>query len=127
MLNCEEKVRFSKQGSRFFWAILGGVVHHLKKEIFMDPLRLPTYVDEPHQFLLWSADEIIPLLTLFVLGVMFEQICIFTFVGFLLTSFYKKYKNSRPDGFLLHGLYWAGLLPARARCFVNPFIRRFFP
>ena len=93
----------------------------------MDPVRLPNYVDEPHQFLLWSADEIIPLLSLFVMGVIFENIIIFTAIGFVLTSFYRKYKNSRPDGFLLHMLYWIGLVPSKARTLVNPFIRRFLP
>ena len=93
----------------------------------MDPVRLPTRVDEPHQFLLWSADEIIPLLTLFVMGVIFENITIFTLVGFGLTSVYKKYKNCKPDGYLLHALYWIGLIPSKARTLVNPFIRRFYP
>lgn len=93
----------------------------------MEPVKLPTYVDEPHQFLLWSADEIIPLLTLFVMGVIFEQIIAFTCVGLVLTSVYKKYKASRPDGFLLHLLYWVGLMPSCAKVFVNPFIRRFLP
>jgi len=93
----------------------------------MEPVRLPTHVDEPHQFLMWSADEIIPLLSLFVMGVLFEQILLFTLCGLVLTSVYKKYKNSKPDGYLLHFLYWYGLMPSKARCFVNPFIRRFLP
>ena len=93
----------------------------------MDPVRLPTKIDEPHQFLLWSADEMIPLLVLFVFGVMLGQVLIFLAMGFGLTSVYKKYKNSKPDGFLLHALYWAGLLPSRAKTIVNPFKRRFLP
>lgn len=93
----------------------------------MEPVKLPTKIDEPHQFLLWSADEMIPLMTLFVTGIILEQALLFTGIGFFLTSIYKKYKNSKPDGYLLHYLYWIGLIPTKAKTMVNPFIRRFYP
>ena len=93
----------------------------------MDPVKLPTKVDEPHQFLLWSADEMIPLMTLFVLGAMLDQAMVFTLIGVFITSIYKKYKNSKPDGYLLHYLYWIGLIPAKGKTMINPFIRRFIP
>jgi conjugal transfer pilus assembly protein TraL len=93
----------------------------------MEPVRLPTKVDEAHQFLLWSSDEMIPLLTLFIIGILLEQALLFTAIGFFLTSIYKKYKNSRPDGYLLHYLYWVGLVPSKSKTMVNPFIKRFIP
>jgi len=93
----------------------------------MDPVRLPTKIDEPHQFLLWSADEIIPLMVFLLFGVMLNQAIILTVLGLILTHYYKKYKNSRPDGFLLHALYWAGLIPSKNKTMVNPFKRRFLP
>lgn len=93
----------------------------------MEPVKLPTKVDEPHQFLIWSVDEMIPMMTLFVFGMMIDQALIFTLAGLVLASIYKKHKNSKPDGYLLHILYWWGLLPSKGKTLVNPFIRRFIP
>jgi conjugal transfer pilus assembly protein TraL len=40
---------------------------------------------------------------------------------------YGRYRKIRPDGFVLHALYWAGLLPLAGSTCPNPFIRRFLP
>jgi len=37
------------------------------------------------------------------------------------------FRDNRPDGYPLHAVYWAGLLPSRALTAPNPFIRQYFP
>jgi conjugal transfer pilus assembly protein TraL len=40
---------------------------------------------------------------------------------------YGRYRKIRPDGLVLHTLYWAGLLPLAGSTCPNPFIRRCLP
>ena len=67
----------------------------------MEPVNIPSYIDDPPHFLLWSADEMAPIL----LGL----------------------RDGRPDGFILHAIYWGGLLPTKAKTIPNPFIRSYLP
>jgi len=95
----------------------------------MEPVKMPTRVDEPKQFLIWTVDEVIPILSMIGVGVVLEQVFLCMLVGWVLAYFYKKYKNSRPDGFIFHAFYWFGLMPSKksSKTMVNPFIRRWFP
>ena len=70
--------------------------------------KIPQRVDEPPHILLWSADELAPL-------------------GFVITQFYRRYRENHPDGFLLHILYHAGIPVTKGKSMVNPFIKRLLP
>jgi len=91
----------------------------------MTPVEIPRYVDDSPHILLWSADELAPLIIGLVFGILLGQALIFTVAGLSLTKVYARYRDGRPDGFFVHALYWAGLLPTRARSIPNPFARRF--
>lgn len=91
----------------------------------MKPLQVPTHIDEPKQYLLWSVDEIVPIGSMMFVGVVVKQLLVCLVIGLLLSRLYRRYKDSRPDGYLLHMLYWTGLLPENVRSFPSPF-RRFF-
>lgn len=95
----------------------------------MEPVKIPRRVDEPPHLLLWSMDEILPLLIGLVMGVMIDKLGVCLVVGFIITKLYSKYRDSRPDGYLLHIIYWMGVPATRrkARIFKNPFVRRYFP
>lgn len=93
----------------------------------MKPVHIPRRIDEPPHLLLWSADELAPMLIGLVVGLVLGKALICTLAGFLVTNLYRRFRDSRPDGYLLHMIYWSGLLPSKARSLVNPFIRRFFP
>lgn len=93
----------------------------------MEPVKIPRRVDEPPHLLLWSADELSPILIGLVVGVMIGKAFICCVVGLIVTNFYRKFRDNHPDGHLLHLLYWAGLPITKSRLFKNPFIRRFFP
>lgn len=90
-------------------------------------LELPRYIDDPPHLLLWRADDLAPLLVLLIIGMLVGHALVFTLLGLLAVRLYGRYRESRPDGYVLHALYWAGLLPLRGRTCPNPFVRRFVP
>lgn len=91
----------------------------------MKVMPFPTHIDEPKQYLLWSVDEIVPIATMLAVGVVVKQALVCFVIGLLLSRVYRRYKDSRPDGYLFHMLYWTGILPESVRTFPSPF-RRFF-
>lgn len=91
----------------------------------MERQKLPNHVDDPQQFLMWSVDEVLPLVIAFLIGFMLEQVIIFTCIGFLITKVYRRFRDSRPDGFMLHALYWHGIGAIRGKTVRNPFEREF--
>ncbi|TOF20049.1 conjugal transfer protein TraL, partial [Vibrio parahaemolyticus] len=48
-------------------------------------------------------------------------------LGLVTTKLYRRFRDGRPDGFILHAIYWAGLLPTKAKTIPNPFIRSYLP
>lgn len=93
----------------------------------MKPVEIPQRVDEPPHLLMWSADELAPILVGLVLGVILNKVMICVAAGFLLMKLYRKFRDNYPDGFMLHILYWIGLPISKARVFINPYIRRLLP
>lgn len=92
----------------------------------MDLIDLPAHVDEPPHFLLWSADEMAPIVLGLMFGMFTGNALLLTLLGVALTRVYRRFRDNKPDGFLLHAIYWAGLLPSRASTVPNPFIRQYY-
>jgi len=93
----------------------------------MDPIRIPTEIDTPHQVLLWTSDEFVPFMLFLFVGNFFGHVIIGIIVGALAGHLYKRYKSTRPDGYLLHWFYWHGIGAAKGKTYVNPFKREFLP
>lgn len=93
----------------------------------MKPVKIPRRVDEPPHLLLWSADEMAPMLLGLTVGVILGKAFICFILGLLVTNLYRRFRDSHPDGYLLHMIYWGGLLITKSRSLVNPFVRRYFP
>jgi conjugal transfer pilus assembly protein TraL len=93
----------------------------------MQPVKIPRRIDEPPHILLWSADELAPMLIGLVIGVVVGKALLFTVIGLIITNLYRRYRDNRPDGYLLHMIYWSGLPITRSKTFKNPYIRRFLP
>lgn len=93
----------------------------------MEPVKLPSHIDDPHQFLLWQADEIIPVLICGVIGFLIGRSVLCIAVGLVGMHFFKKYKAGKPDGYIIHCLYWIGLWPQKGRVLPNPFEREYLP
>ncbi|AVF73804.1 type IV conjugative transfer system protein TraL [Vibrio parahaemolyticus] len=93
----------------------------------MKPVKIPRRIDEPPHMLLWSADELAPMLLGLVIGVMMGKALIFFLIGLAVTNLYRRFRDNHPDGYMLHMLYWGGFIATKAKSLKNPFIRRYFP
>jgi len=93
----------------------------------MNTTEIPRHIDDPPQLLLWSADELVPVLLGLVVGIVLDRLLICLGVGAGMVFVYRRFRDNRPDGYLLHLLYWSGLYPSRARGAANPFRRAFYP
>ncbi len=93
----------------------------------MNQVKIPTRCDDPIHVLVWSLDELAPMFIGLVAGMAVGQAMIGVLIGLAVTNFYKKYRDSHADGYLIHIAYWAGFLLTKSRLFVNPYIRRFIP
>jgi conjugal transfer pilus assembly protein TraL len=88
---------------------------------------IPRTIDEPPTVLLWTVDEAMPTLVGLLVGMALGNALIFTLAGVLATRFYRRYRDSRADGHLLHGLYRLGVISNKSRAFAEPFALRFIP
>ncbi len=93
----------------------------------MKVVKIARRVDEPPHLLLWSADEIAPMLLGLTIGIVLAQAVLFFLIGLAITKVYARFRDNHPDGIILHLLYWSGLLSTKARSMKNPYIRRFYP
>lgn len=71
-----------------------------------DPTVIPAHIDEPPHVLFWRLDEVMPIGIGLVAGVLIAQLIICTGLGLVLARFYRRFCDNRPDGFLLHAIYW---------------------
>ncbi|MDM1717348.1 type IV conjugative transfer system protein TraL [Thiopseudomonas alkaliphila] len=93
----------------------------------MKQVEIPRRVDDPPHLLLWSTDELAPILVGMFCGVMFGNMGLFLIFGGIVAHFYGKYRDNHPDGLFLHAIYWMGFPIARSRIFKNPYCRQYLP
>lgn len=89
----------------------------------MKRIPLPRSIDEPPQMLFWQADEFVPFVLFIIVGMVTSQLLVFTLIGLAISFAMRKNRGARLNGFLVHWLWWHGLMPAKARGAVNPFRR----
>lgn len=87
--------------------------------------KLPKSIDDTGQILIWSTDEFVPVMALFGVGLVFQQLIICMIAAWIVLKVYRRFRDGRPDGFLLHMAYWWGLASPNTRTLPNAFIRRF--
>lgn len=90
----------------------------------MRNIPIPRYVDRPPQILFWTADEFVPVVSVVMLGMLSGLFAPSLVVAILLSLFLRKSRGERLDGYSMHFMWWAGLLPVRCRAPGNPFARR---
>lgn len=72
----------------------------------MEPVRIPDRIDEPPNVLFWRLDEAMPIGIGLVAGVLLAQLTLCLLAGLVLARFYRRFCDNKPDGFLLHAVYW---------------------
>lgn len=90
----------------------------------MEKLEFPQYADDAVRLLMWTPQEIIPMATAFVFGIASDQMLICLSLGLAFSWMYSRYSAGKPEGYVLHWLYWKGVVPLKGRSFINPFVRR---
>lgn len=91
------------------------------------PTQIPRHVNLPQQIFFWSTDELIPFSVLFIVGMVTGMLLQGLLAGVALMVFLRRFRDSRPDGYLLHRLYAWGLLPVKGNAALNPLHRRILP
>ncbi len=93
----------------------------------MEPVEIPQMIDDPPHVLLWSAEELAPVVLGLAIGLVMGAPLMLSAAGFAVTHVYRRFRDNRPDGMMLHFIYWMGLVPSKARTVVNPYEREFLP
>lgn len=90
-----------------------------------EPVKLPREVDDPPLMLMWSADELITFFICFFIGFLLERVLIFVVIGYFVVKVVRRYRNSRPDGYIIHLMYWIGVPLGKSRTLPNPYETEF--
>lgn len=85
---------------------------------------IPRFIDDPPPILAWRADDILPMGLGLMIGIVIEQIAICVVVGWISTRFYRRMRESTPDGWLRHKLYEIGA-GKQTRIMPDPTIKYF--
>lgn len=92
----------------------------------MTPTMIPRQIDDPIILVRWNADELVPMVLMLMIGMLINHLIIMIALSFIVIKYYKKFRDTRPDGYSLHAAYWLGLMPSQAFSVPNPYIREFF-
>ena len=93
----------------------------------MTPIEFPQSIDEPPYVLLWRVDDIAMPAIGVAVGIAVDHLWPGLAVGILLMIFYRRFREGRPEMYVLHALYWFGFIPTRSYLMPNPFCRSFYP
>jgi len=92
----------------------------------MNQVEIPRYIDDPVHFMIWQSDEVAPIGLGIFFGVYLGSPLMYALVGVVFSHFYKKVRDSRPDGYVFHVMYWHGFIPSRSKSIPNPFVKKYY-
>jgi len=81
----------------------------------MEPIKMPILVDEPMQVFLWGIDELVPIMAMLAIGMMVDRLLILLLIGMAAAHIYRRYRGVKPEGYLMHKLYWMGIVFGKGR------------
>lgn len=90
----------------------------------MSEIAIPRYVDSQAQMFWWEVDELIPLVSMFGVGIMIGSIATMMIPAVGVSYLFSRFKSASLDGVLLHLGYWIGAVPLN-RYFKNGAVRNF--
>lgn len=86
-------------------------------------VQIPRTIDDLPYLLIWRLDDFMPPIACLLLGYAIGFPLPALLLGFGASFLYQRYRDGKPEGYVLHALYWYGLFIPRNRSFPNPFIR----
>ncbi len=92
-----------------------------------EPIQMPNEIDKPDRMLMWSIDELIPVLALFGLGIVFGMLMYSLITIFIFLKFYRRFQEGSSEGFMYHFIWWFGFDGTSTKNIRNPFQKRYFP
>jgi len=87
-------------------------------------IRIPD-IDGQIQILWWEFDEIVVMVGVTVFGIAYELVIPAMILGFILAKAMERMKIENADGYLLHFLWWHGIMPL-IKLKVPGFIKEFY-
>ena len=93
----------------------------------MEPKRFPRYADDAKRLIVWTPEQLLPAAAMVMVGILTDSLALCVVLGLFCSWLYTKYSAGKPNRFVLHFLYWHGVIPLKARCAVSPFLRRILP
>lgn len=88
---------------------------------------LPRHLDMPQRILIFQVDELVPAAVFFMIGLGTGHVIKMIILALASVWVMRRFRDTQPDGYLYHWLYWYGFAPARCRQTLNPFLRRILP
>ena len=82
--------------------------------------RFPRWADRPAQFLIWEIDDLIPLMTTFVLFLPSRSLHIGLAIGYVVMRLYRRAKEKLPLYWYLHYLWVWGVWTPKGRSTLFP-------
>ncbi len=90
-------------------------------------MQFPRYLDAPPRFLFWTFNDLIPFAAAALLGILADSLLSGMLIGVVLAWFFRRYQDTKPNGYVQHVAYWYGVLPMSGRTAINSFIRAIYP
>lgn len=91
----------------------------------MEPIHLPTHLDDPKYFLLFTMEDFLITIACLAIGVMLHALGYMILAAFAVIYISGRFRGSLPDGRLQHILYWHGVPIGSGHSLINPLARRF--
>lgn len=91
----------------------------------MKEIPFPQYVDDPKIIGIWTFDQFAIVGIFMIGGVLIGYTWTCIGIGIISTRYIRRMREGMPDGFLLHKIWWMGLLKIEGKSFPNPFQREY--
>ena len=91
----------------------------------MEPIELPTHLDDPKTFLIFSMDDVLIVGVAMIIGLATHLLGYLLILALIMMWVMRRFRGSVPDGHLQHRLYWYGIPLGGGHSLINPLIRRF--
>lgn len=76
-------------------------------------VRIPRYIDDQPTIFFWDFDEIVVIFLFVLIGFIIGELTIIGASGLVVSKLISKLKENKSEGYFLHLLYWAGLMPLK--------------